>query len=84
MRQLCPFHVFTPLCLFRLEMGYGFTLSQGEKTTTKPTNHSLSHLLFVSVFAFLNSQSLFWNSFFFFPFFLFAWGKEGLGFNLPL
>lgn len=81
MRQLCSFHVFISLCLFKLEMGYGFALSQGEKTTTKPTNHSLFHLLFVSVFVFLNSQSLFWNSFFFvFFFFSFSYGaRKGWG-----
>lgn len=78
MRQLCSFHVFIPLCLFRLEMGYGFTLSQGEKTTTKPTNHSFSLLLFVSVIAFLNSQSLFWNSFFF-PFSFSHGARKGWG-----
>lgn len=81
MRQLCCFHVFISLCLFKLEMGYGFALSQGEKTTTKPTNHSFFHLLFVSVFVFLNSQSLFWNSLFcLFFLFSFSYGaRKGWG-----
>lgn len=59
--------------------GLWFRIESGGKTTTKPTNHQLFHLLLVSAFAFLDSQSLFWNSFFFFLFpFHMGQGRAGV------
>lgn len=77
--------MFIPLCFFKLEMDYGFALSQRQKK--KNPNQPNQPLVLSSVlcfeFVFLNNQSLGWVFFFLFlSFFILV--REGLGFNLPL
>lgn len=80
MRQLCCFHVFIPLCLFKLEMGYGFALSQGEKQQwNQPTTHSLIGSLFLFSHFWIASLSS-GIPFFFLFFFPFSYGaRKGWG-----